>query len=104
MTKRPYRLTTPAERDLNALADYIAERGGIDAALDVVALLHDAFESLAEFPECGFEREDLAPMPHRLWPVHSFLIVYRPRAPLVVVRILHAARDVRAALDEEPLE
>jgi antitoxin ParD1/3/4/toxin ParE1/3/4 len=50
---------------------------------------------LAEMPEMGHLREDLAEEPLRFWPVYSYLIIYRPdRNPLEVVRVLSGYRDI----------
>lgn len=54
---------------------------------------------LAEMPEMGHSREDLADEPLRFWPVHSYLIIYRPdRSPLEVVRVLSGYRDIAELL------
>jgi plasmid stabilization system protein ParE len=54
---------------------------------------------LAEMPELGHFREDLADEPLRFWPVHSYLIIYRPdRKPLEVVRVLSGYRDIAELL------
>jgi antitoxin ParD1/3/4/toxin ParE1/3/4 len=59
---------------------------------------------LAEMPLLGHLRQDLTAEPLRFWQVYSFLIIYRPeKSPLEVVRVLHAARDVRRLLElDEP--
>ena len=53
-----------------------------------------------ECPGLGHLREDLADEPLRFWPVYAFLIIYRPARPLEVLRVLHAARDVRRLLED----
>jgi antitoxin ParD1/3/4/toxin ParE1/3/4 len=56
---------------------------------------------LAEMPEIGHSRKDLANEPLRFWPVYSYLVIYRPEArPLQVVRVLHGSRDVRRILED----
>jgi antitoxin ParD1/3/4/toxin ParE1/3/4 len=57
--------------------------------------LRTAMTRLAEMPEIGHVREDLADEPLRFWPVYSYLIIYRPDArPLQVVRVLSGSRDI----------
>lgn len=98
-----YLLSPEAKADLAELADYIA-LDSPDAALRVVRELRAAAQKLATTPGLGHRRLDLAPEPLRFWQVYSFLIVYRPdRRPLEIVRVLRAARDVRAILSLEEL-
>jgi antitoxin ParD1/3/4/toxin ParE1/3/4 len=56
---------------------------------------------LAENSGIGHIREDLTSKPVKFFPVHSWLIVYRPDTkPLQVVSILHSSRDVASILKE----
>jgi plasmid stabilization system protein ParE len=57
-----YRLTEPAEADVEAIADFIAT-DSIDAALKVVLALEEAFVLLASRPGVGHAREDLTDRP-----------------------------------------
>lgn len=67
----------------------------MEAADRVIDDIHDALEALADFPEMGHRRDDLADAALRIWPVHSYLIVYRPeRRPIEVVRIISGFRDL----------
>lgn len=103
--RRPLRIpqfvVTPAARDdLLEIRDFIA---GDDpsAARRVLAKLRAAMRRLARVPHMGHLRLDLSPEPLRLWPVYSFLIIYRPETrPLEVLRVLHASRDVRRMLED----
>lgn len=46
-------------------------------------------------------REDLTDRPLKFWNVYSCLIVYDPAsAPLMIVTVLHSARDVTQTLKE----
>lgn len=50
---------------------------------------------LAERPGIGRLREDLADEPLRIWPVYSYLIIYRPETrPLQIIRIVSGYRDL----------
>jgi plasmid stabilization system protein ParE len=93
-------LTSAARADLLEIFDYISQDNP-DAARRVVAELRAAMRRLAEMPEMGHFRKDLAKEPLRFWSVYSYLIIYRPKArPLQVVRVLHGSRDVQSILEE----
>lgn len=93
-------LTPAARADLTEIFDYISQDNP-NAARRVLAELRGAMRKLAEMPEMGHYRRDLADEPLRFWPVYSYLIIYRSEArPLQVVRILHGARDIRRLLEE----
>ena len=91
-------LSPEARDDLRENRDYIA-RDSAGAARRVLSELRAAMRRLAEMPELGHFREDLADEPLRFWPVHSYLIIYRPdRKPLEVVRVLSGYRDIAELL------
>jgi len=96
-----FRLTRSARRDLVEILDFIAKDSPA-AAARVRERMHEAMARLADLPEIGHSRRDLADEPLRFWQVYSYLIIYRPEAePLEVVRVLHASRDVRSLLQED---
>lgn len=72
----------------------------LGAAERWLAHFYQAEDQLADFPEIGPNRPDLA-NDLRSWPVGPYLILYRvePDA-LVIVRVLHGARDLPTELDE----
>lgn len=91
-------LTPRAKQDINQIWDYIAQ-DDIEAADRVLDDLESAMTKLAKSPGIGHWREDLADRRHRFFLVYSYLIVYRHEARrLEVIRVLHAARDVRNLL------
>lgn len=93
-------LTRAAAADLEEIDQYVA-RDAPAAADRLLTALHEAMLRLADFPDIGHLRHDLADEPLRFWPVSAYLIVYRAEeTPLQVVRVLHASRDVRALLAE----
>jgi plasmid stabilization system protein ParE len=97
--KKPFVLTPRAEQDIAEVWDYVAA-DSIDAADRVLSALEKAMHRLAKAPGIGHSREDLADGRHRFLLVYSYLIVYRYRTkPLQIIRVLHAARDVRAILN-----
>ena len=97
----PYVLTPLAEQDLIDIWDHIAS-ANLRAAKRVLERLETAIAKLAERPRIGHFREDPADRRQRFFLVYSYLIVYRPESrPIQIVRILHAARDVRELLKEQ---
>jgi len=61
-----------------------------------------AAQRIAQFPEIGAAREELAPLPVRFLalPRYRYALVYeaRPHAPPVILRVVHGARDLPALL------
>ncbi len=94
-----FALTDLAKSDIMRIVDYIRPRSP-RAARQVRDELREAMRRLADFPGIGHLRADVTDEPVRFWAVHSYLIVYRPETrPLQVVRVLHGARDLPAAID-----
>lgn len=99
-----FRLTELAEADLEKIVDHIVDDAGAARADTVLGEIVAAIHTLAEQPGIGHPRPDLSDDPLLFWPVHRFLIAYRPdTAPLQVVRIVHGSRglaDLRRELNE----
>src|SRR5215218_9922425 len=90
-----FRISRRADADFDAIWDYIA-RDSVEAADKVEAEIHSEIKRLAEMPGMGHEREDVRNASYRFWRVHSYLIAYRMEGrTLIVVRIVHGARDLR---------
>ncbi len=63
--------------------------------------LRSAVKALADMPGMGHSRDDLADETLRAWPVHSYMIVYRPQQrPIEIVRIVSGVRDLFALFAE----
>ena len=93
-----FRLTSAAERDLRQACEYIADPDAA-AAIRLLDELRHALEQLASLPGLGHRRADLTQENLRFWPFHRYLIVYAPTTqPLVILRILHGARDAERQL------
>lgn len=96
-----YRLTSKARSDLFGILDYIASDNP-DAADRVEAAILADLDLLAANPRAGHIRADLTERPVRFWSVQrypNYLIIYNPdSSPLMVLRILHAARDTTRLL------
>ncbi len=87
-----------ARKDMLTLWEYIA-RDDFDAADRVIDAVEEAVNKLVLMPGMGHSRTDLADETLRLWPVFSYLIIYRPQTvPLEIVRVVSGYRDLAAAL------
>lgn len=96
-----YVFTPAAARDLEEIWNYVA-RDSPDAADRVIGDIRDALEGLADHPRMGRQRDDLADETLRAWPVHSYLIIYRPeQRPIEIVRVVSGFRDLFSLFDPE---
>ncbi len=94
-------LSPSAQRDLDEIWNYIAKDSEDDADR-VVIKIRDAMRKLASMPGMGRRHPDLEDGSLRIWPVYSYLIIYKPEAkPLEVVRVIHGARDIPNLLSGE---
>ncbi len=85
-------LSTRAVQDLEETLTYIARDKPI-AASEFVATLRTKCRMLAQFPELGMRRDDLA-VGVRVFAVAGYDIYYRQLGNLVrIERVLHGARD-----------
>src|SRR5438874_2396377 len=89
-------LSPAARQDLHDIWDYIAE-DSVSAADRFVKRIYQVMQKLVAMPSLGIAHEDLADETLRVWPVKSYLIIYRPRTrPLEIVRIVSGYRDLPA--------
>lgn len=94
-----------AEQDIDeAVGHYVAEAGA-DVAERFAAALADAFDLLGRNPGLGSQRyASLLNLPGlRAWPMRPWpqVVFYLEREQqVVVVRVLHGARDIPATLAE----
>ena len=96
-----------ALRDLRGHALYLEEHADLTTAERFLSAAESAFSDLAAMPGMGKRRETGNPAfaELRQWPIRGFenyLIFYQPtEGGIVVVRVLHGARDIDRVLDEE---
>jgi toxin ParE1/3/4 len=84
-----------ASADLSEIWEFIAETS-VERADAFVDRIDEKFRALAAQPLMGRERSDLAPGLRSL-PMPPYVIFYEPlRDGVVIVRVLHGARDVDA--------
>jgi plasmid stabilization system protein ParE len=96
---RRYDLTPEAQRDLDAIAEYIAIEANVQRAISVLKDFRDAFRMLGDNPGMGHYREDLLDRRYKFWAVHSYVIAYRwETTPIQIIAIVHGARDLDAFL------
>lgn len=87
-------LTRSAQADLEDTWDDVIRRFDLETAARVLDALESACRLLADHPEIGHLREDIAKPPVRFWPVGPSLICYDSSArPLRILRIARAERD-----------
>jgi toxin ParE1/3/4 len=87
--------TAAAEQDLLSIWRYIAEDKP-QAATRLIRTLDEKCALLAETPQLGPARPDIAPE-LRYFAVGSYLILYREVSNEVeIVRVLHGARNLNA--------
>jgi toxin ParE1/3/4 len=94
------RLTRLALREFNEAARWISQDSP-SAARALRNAVHRATVQIAEHPQVGVLRPELAPPPIRFVVVRGFpyLIAYDPYLrPPSIVRIVHGARDLPEAL------
>jgi plasmid stabilization system protein ParE len=76
----------------------------VDSANDVEAAIYQALDSLPTMPNAGHRRKDLTDRSLRFWaanPHRNYLVVYDAETrPVRVIRILHAALDVKTLLQK----
>jgi toxin ParE1/3/4 len=93
------RLTDAAETDLAEIWAYIALEASEAIATRFVSAIKAEFDQLLAFPLSGPARNNLAPN-LRIKPHGAYAIYYTANAgELVIVRVLHGARDVGAIAD-----
>jgi toxin ParE1/3/4 len=90
--------TPEAQKDLNELFDYIAERDGNDRALRYIERIEDACMSLRTMPNRGTLREDLRPGLRFIGFERRALIAFRvSTGSVAILRILYGGRSIERA-------
>jgi toxin ParE1/3/4 len=90
----------PALDDLAGIRTFIA-RDDPAIADDFVRRLRRAAERLRSFPESGASRDDIRATLRSI-PFERYVLFYRlEQDRLLVLRVLHSARDVSAIFDQD---
>lgn len=93
-------LVTPlAQEDLGGIWDYVAE-SGVERADQLLDLIYEKCQRLAEYPEMGRARHELL-IDLRSFTVKNYVIFYQPTDDgIEVLRVLYGARDIHRVFDE----
>jgi toxin ParE1/3/4 len=89
-----YRISRRADADIRRICERI-ETDNPDAADRLDERIHRAIQLLAKVPGMGHSRSDVKDKRHLFWVVGKYVIAYRVEKELVVVRVVHGARDFR---------
>lgn len=94
--KPAFLLTPDAAADLSEIVEFV-QADSTANAMRLIDEFERAFHLIARRRRIGHRRDDLADETLRVFPLHSFLIIYRPEtSPVQVIRKLHGARDLNA--------
>ena len=93
-----YRVSEDAERDLDEIFLYGANRASPETADRVVDRITERFWLLGEHPDAGKPAHDIAASV-KCFPAGKYLIYYRKtRRGTDILHIFHGARDQRSAI------
>jgi len=91
-----YRVSQGAERDLDEIFLYWANRASLEVADRVVDTIAERFWLLGEHPDAGKPAGDIAAV--ECFPAGKYLIYYRKtRRSTDILHVFHGARDQRNA-------
>ncbi len=91
-----FRLSEPAIRDIEQIADYIAHESGLARADRFLTRLDAKFAKIAQFPNLRRQRNEILPG-LRSFPVDQYLILYIPANQDVdILRVVSGYRDLSA--------
>jgi plasmid stabilization system protein ParE len=97
-----YRISRRADADIERICDFIA-KDNPEAAETLDERIHHTIQLLARFPGMGHTRADVKDKRYLFWALGKYVIAYRVEAKeLVVVRVLHGARDFRKLFGGRP--
>ena len=91
-----FRLTEPAIRDIEQIADYIARESGLAQADRFLTRLDAKLSKIAQFPNLGRQRNEILPG-LRSFPMDQYLILYIPvNQDVDILRVVSGYRDLSA--------
>jgi toxin ParE1/3/4 len=94
------RRSAQAEIDLETILEDLQQNNPA-AAERYATAFYDKGQMLAQFPEIGRSRPEIAPN-LRSTLVHPYVVFYRLEGDVVqIIRILHGKRDLRRIMQEE---
>ncbi|PAX58311.1 type II toxin-antitoxin system RelE/ParE family toxin [Brunnivagina elsteri] len=97
---REFRLTEPAIKDIEEIADYIAKQSGLVESELFLSKLDAKFVKIAQFPNLGRQRDEILPGIRSL-SVDNYLILYMPiRQDIEIFRVISGYRDLTALFSD----
>jgi plasmid stabilization system protein ParE len=95
-----YRISRQANADIEGICGQVGkDNPGAADRLD--QRIHLTLQLLARFPKIGHERHDVTDKRYLFWTVGSYVIAYRIQGKnLLIVRVLHGARNFRTCFDD----
>jgi toxin ParE1/3/4 len=87
-----YRLTPAAQQDLRDIAEFISKDNPQAAHRVVTRLKTVCRTTLVMFPECGTQCDEYRPG-MRCFSVGNYVIFFRGRKPVEILRIVYGSRD-----------
>jgi toxin ParE1/3/4 len=97
---REFRLTEPAIKDIEEIADYIAKQSGLVESELFLSKLDAKFVKITQFPNLGRKRDEILPG-IRSFSVDSYLILYVPIGQDVeIFRVISGYRDLTALFSD----
>jgi toxin ParE1/3/4 len=91
-----FRLSEPALRDIETIADYIAHQSGLTRSEYFLDRLDEKLAKIAQFPRLGRQRNEILPGLRSL-PIDSYLILYMPfLEDIDILRVVSGYIDLSA--------
>jgi toxin ParE1/3/4 len=88
-----FHVTKKAERELDQIFVYCAQRAGVNVADRLIDSMEEQFALLGDYPFVGRKCDELAPGVFR-FPAGNYLIYYRKKRGMIqIIHVLHGARD-----------
>ena len=97
-----FRVSKAAERELDRIFVYWAQRAGVDVADKLIDSIEERFAALGNHPSAGRKCDEFAPGVY-CFPAGKYLIYYRRQRGLIhILHVVHGARDQARAFAPEP--
>lgn len=95
-----FRLTEPAIKDIEQIADYIAKQSGLVQSELFLSKLDAKFAKIAQFPNLGRKRDEILPGIRSL-SINNYLVLYMPYGQDVeIFRVISGYRDLSALFQD----
>jgi toxin ParE1/3/4 len=95
---RQIRITEPAQEDLRAIWEYVAQHQ-VESANGLIKEIVKKFSTLRDHPHIGRQRDELL-VNLRSFVVRNYIIFYQPVDDgIEVLRVIHSSRDIDALFE-----